>query len=187
MCLTTLHTLSVLWPLTVLVAVLLLRQILILVGACIWISYNFYDCAFTSTAGCTVPVGPGTSLTLSCSPGYVPSEVMSSTCQSDGSLEPDTAQLECPAGTNKTIYNQIMSERIYDSLVNTTDCGPPAPAANVVLEPPAPNTTVGSTFSFRCAEALFPNTTHEAVCGADGQWRPDPANHNCVNGSAGLY
>ena len=80
-----------------------------------------------------------------------------------------------------------MSECTYDSLVNTTDCGPPAPADNVVVEPLRPNTALGSTFSFHCAEGLFPNTTHEAVCGADGQWRPDPANHNCVNGSVGLY
>ena len=132
----------------------------------------------TVTVGCVVParpvngdwqafspsttVGPGTSLSLSCSPGYVPSEVMSSTCQSDESWEPDTAQLEC------------------------IDCGPPTHADNVVLEPPQPNIAVGSTFSFRCAEGLFPNTTHEAVCGADGQWSLDPANHRCHNGSAGL-
>ena len=138
----------------------------------------------TITAGCVVPVrpvngdwqpfspsttvGPGTSLSLSCSPGYVPSEVMSSTCQSDGSWEPDTAELKCV------------------SVAAPVDCGPPTPADNVLLEPPQPNTTVGSTFSFRCAEGLFPNTTHEAVCGADGQWRPDPANHNCVNGSGKL-
>ena len=46
------------------------------------------------------------------------------------------------------------------------------------------NATFGSTFSFRCAEGLFPNGTEQAVCGADGQWRPDPANHTCRNGSS---
>ena len=134
----------------------------------------------TVTAGCVVParpvngdwqpfspsttVGSGSSLSLSCSPGYVPSEVMSSTCQSNGSWNPDTAELEC-----------------------IIDCGPPTPAANVLLEPPQPNnTTFGSTFSFRCAEGLFPNGTEQAVCGADGQWRPDPANHGCGDGNCKL-
>ena len=69
----------------------------------------------------------------------------------------------------------------------TVDCGPPTLAANVVVEPSLPNnTTFGSTFSFRCVEGLFPNTTHEAVCGADGQWRPDPANQTCRNVSGKL-
>ena len=68
---------------------------------------------------------------------------------------------------------------------NTVDCGPPTPADSVIVEPPVSSTTAGSTFSFRCPEGLFPTTTHEAVCGADGQWRPDPANHNCVNAITG--
>ena len=150
---------------------------------------TMYTCLHTHahtnvTVGCVVPerpvngdwqafspsttVGPGTSISLSCSPGYVPSEVMSSTCQSDGSWEPDTAELECV------------------SVAAPVDCGPPTPADNVVLEPPQPNTTLGSTFSFRCAEGLFPNGTEQAVCGADGQWRPDPANHGCGVGNCKL-
>ena len=55
------------------------------------------------------------------------------------------------------------------------------------MEPSLPNnTTFGSTFSFRCAEGLFPNGTEQAVCGADGQWRPDPANHGCGDGNCKL-
>ena len=119
MCLTTLNTLSVLWPLTVLVAVLLLRLCSTLVSCCLLTYVTMYMFTYphthtTITAGCVVPerpvngdwqtfspsmtVGPDTSLSLSCSPGYVPSEVMSSTCQSDGSWNPDTADLSCTAG-----------------------------------------------------------------------------------------
>ena len=130
MCLTTLHTLSVLWPLilTVLVAVLLLRLSSILVSWFLvmyvyimrlpgmymftYLPTHAHTCNYHSWLCCSsvtvngdwqafspsTTVGPGTSLSLSCSPGYVPSEVMSSTCQFDGSWEPDTADLNCTAG-----------------------------------------------------------------------------------------
>ena len=76
-----------------------------------------YTCAHTShahIAGCVVPVspvngdwetfspsmtvGPGTELSFNCKLGYEPSEVMSSICLSDGSWDPDTADLVCVAG-----------------------------------------------------------------------------------------
>ena len=79
----------------------------------------------------------------------------------------------------------LLGPLIIVSPTNTVDCGPPTPADSVIVEPPVSSTTAGSTFSFRCAEGLFPDTTHEAVCGADGQWRPDPANHSCVNAITG--
>ena len=160
----------------------------------IWVMHVPVRC----TAGCVVPVspvngdwqtfspsttvGPGTSLSLSCSPGSVPSEVMSSTCQSDGSWDPDTAELECVTGVlDKT------KPKVTASIISATvDCGSPTIASGVVLEPSSPNTTLNSTFLFRCAEGLFPNTTHEAVCGDDSQWRPDPANHNCGDEDAGV-
>ena len=136
-------------------------------------------------------VGPGTSLSLSCSPGYVPSEVMSSTCQSDGSWEPDTADFSCTAGAYIvwSMHNYFVHVS-YNISHCTVDCGTPTLAANVTVEPSLPNnTTFASTFSFRCAEGLVPNGTEQAVCGADGQWRPDPANHACgdIHGNCKLY
>ena len=222
MCLTTLRTLSVLWPLilTVLVAVLLLRLsstlvscfLVMYVYATTWyvhvyISTHTHTCNYISvTAGCVVPVspvngdwqaftpsttvGPGTSLSLSCSPGYVPSEVMSSTCQFDGSWEPDTADLNCTAGMYSvwSMHDYFVRVRINIPLLHcAVDCGPPTLAANVTVEPSLPNnTTFGSTFSFRCAEGFFPNGIEQAMCGADGQWRPDPANHGCGDGNCKL-
>ena len=66
------------------------------------------------TAGCVVPaspmngdwqtfspsevVTPGTNISLSCNLAYQPSGMMSSTCQSDGSWDPDTADLTCIEG-----------------------------------------------------------------------------------------
>ena len=43
------------------------------------------------------------------------------------------------------------------------------PASGVIVEPPMPSTAFNSAFSFRCEEELFPNTTFETVCEADGQ------------------
>ena len=43
-------------------------------------------------------VTPGTNISLSCNLAYQPSGMMSSTCQSDGSWDPDTAQLICVEG-----------------------------------------------------------------------------------------
>ena len=79
-------------------------------------------------AGCVVPaspmngdwqmfspsevVTPGTSISHSCNPAYQPSGMTSSTCQSYGSWDPDTAELTCVEGIVGTCIFILYNIRI---------------------------------------------------------------------------
>ena len=45
---------------------------------------------------------------------------------------------------------------------------------------PYQNTTEGAEISFMCNPEFVPAGRMTAVCGADGRWSPDPANHRCT-------
>ena len=45
---------------------------------------------------------------------------------------------------------------------------------------PYQNTTEGAEISFRCNAMFVPTERMTAVCGADGRWSPDPADHRCT-------
>ena len=42
-----------------------------------------------------------------------------------------------------------------------------------------------SILSFRCPTGMVPQGGVHAVCGEDGEWRPDPDSHNCTTITAG--
>ena len=45
---------------------------------------------------------------------------------------------------------------------------------------PYQNTTEGAEIFFRCNPGFVPTERMTAVCGADGRWNPDPADHRCT-------
>ena len=49
---------------------------------------------------------------------------------------------------------------------------------------PYQNTTEGAEIFFRCNPGFVPARNMTAVCGADGRWTPDPADHVCTCKSA---
>ena len=66
----------------------------------------------------------------------------------------------------------------------TVDCGVPAPAPMVIIDPYV-NTTGGSLITYHCDDGLIPNNTITAICQSDGQWNPSPDRHTCRPPSAG--
>ena len=42
------------------------------------------------------------------------------------------------------------------------------------------NTTEGAEILFMCNPGFIPAGRMRAVCGADGRWNPDPADHRCT-------
>ena len=100
---------------------------------------------------------------FSCQAGMVPTGVMVAECML-GRWTPDPVDLMCAAN----------------------DCGDPAPANNVVIGSYS-STLAGSSVTFQCADGLVPSGVETAVCGNDGRWTPDPANHACSSSSTGVY
>ena len=98
---------------------------------------------------------------FSCQTGMVPVGVMVAECIL-GRWTPDPADLTCAAN----------------------DCGDPVPASNVVIEPYS-STLAGSNVTYQCMDGLVPSGEETAVCGNDGRWIPDPANHGCSNSPTG--
>ena len=66
------------------------------------------------------------------------------------------------------------------------DCGDPQPASGVVIGNYS-STLAGSHVIFHCAAGLVPSSVGTTVCGNDGRWTPDPANHGCANTFTGVY
>ena len=70
------------------------------------------------------------------------------------------------------------------TIIHTPDCGSPSVSGEVVIEP-FNGTQFDATIILHCEEGLVPVTVIEAVCGRTGVWKPNPANHLCVNQSSG--
>ena len=64
------------------------------------------------------------------------------------------------------------------------DCGLPITASGVTIRPFA-STNIGSVITFQCEDGLIPQDVVAALCGMNGEWTPDPAQHRCSNTSLG--
>ena len=91
-----------------------------------------------------------------------------------------------PAGTMIICKQGRWSPDPGDLMCALNDCGDPQ-LANGVVTGNYSSTLAGSNVIFQCAAGLVPTGVETAVCGNDGRWTPDPANHGCGNASTGMY
>ena len=59
------------------------------------------------------------------------------------------------------------------------DCGDPDPPVNGSFGGDITSTVEGSEITYQCDDGLAPEGTMTAVCGQDGEWRPNPGDVEC--------
>ena len=59
------------------------------------------------------------------------------------------------------------------------DCGYPDPPVNGSFGGDITSTVEGSEITYQCDDGLTPEGTMTAVCGEDGEWRPNPGDVEC--------
>ena len=59
------------------------------------------------------------------------------------------------------------------------DCGYPDPPVNGSFGGDITSTVEGSEITYQCDDGLSPEGNMTAVCGEDGEWRPNPGDVEC--------
>ena len=65
------------------------------------------------------------------------------------------------------------------------DCGYPDPPVNGSFGGDITSTVEGSEITYQCNDGLTPEGNMTAVCGEDGEWRPNPGDAECRSTSEG--
>ena len=66
------------------------------------------------------------------------------------------------------------------------NCSDPTALRNGLIEA-YQNTLEGAEIFFKCNSGFVPAGRTRAVCGADGRWNPDPADHRCTGEIIKVY
>jgi len=101
----------------------------------------------------------GSHVLYSCDPGFLPVELMNSTCASDMSWRPNPAEFTCR------------------EQVSCSD--PPLPPKNGSIGVYT-SAVEGSMVAFFCNEGLIPEGQINATCVSNGSWTPNPADLVCI-------
>ena len=116
------------------------------------------------------------------------------------SYEVELVGIDCAGQSSPAVIDNLIFSTLHDimtlSLANslyaaysmhTVNCLAPSAASGVVIDPYS-NTTEGTMIYYNCdfEQCLLPNERLIAVCGSDGRWSPDPANHICNRSNYGI-
>ena len=137
----------------------------------------------------------GSQILYSCDQGFLPVELMNSTCASDMNWSPNPAEFTCrEPGINPTdkaltnhsqwVYNTVYIHlSIVDNWIlfsNAVSCsGPPLPPKNGSIGVYT-GAIEGSVVAFFCNKGLIPDGQINTTCVSNGSWTPNPADLVCI-------